>query len=181
VDGSQRTCVVQSPFSDPPACGTERSHDDGAWGVGRSWNHGPDAYHHGLKHNATVEAYQSCALQEGIPDRPHGLFPPNDPYLTSLAKTRGLSPFQVPAAHECLYRACAPRGRLLPLAGHNENWTARGDTGPSSRPRLPTQSLMLNAIRTATHARPKEWNVASGYPTLATLALRARTRTWAGG
>jgi len=59
-----------------------------------SWNHGPDAYHHGLKHNATVEAYQSCALQEGIPDRPHGLFPPNDPYLTSLAKTRGLSPFQ---------------------------------------------------------------------------------------
>jgi hypothetical protein len=65
-------------------------------GLACSWNHGPDEYHNGLKHNATVEAYQSCALQEGIPDRPHGLFPPDDAFLTSLARTRGLVPFQVP-------------------------------------------------------------------------------------
>lgn len=57
------------------------------------WKNAPQAYHDGLA-KVTCEDYQRIALAEGIPDRPHGLFPPNDPVLAKLAKTRGLKPFQ---------------------------------------------------------------------------------------
>jgi hypothetical protein len=37
---------------------------------------------------------QRVAVAEGIPDREHSLFPPDDPVLKSLATQRGLKPFQ---------------------------------------------------------------------------------------
>jgi hypothetical protein len=49
---------------------------------------------HGQAFNATIDNYQRLAIQIGIPDRPHGHFPPGDPVLAHIAGVAGMKPFQ---------------------------------------------------------------------------------------
>lgn len=58
------------------------------------WAKPPDQVKHGQAFNATIDNYQRLAIQIGIPDRPHGHFPPGDPVLAHIAGVAGMKPFQ---------------------------------------------------------------------------------------